>query len=142
MFTFFAVYGPWVRPDMALFKLTKEVLAEKPIQIFNHGKHPRDFTYIDDIFEFVIRILYRSAPTNPEWSGDYPNPGTSKAPRLVYNFGNNKPVDLMDFIEALEKALGKISKKEFLPLQTGDIPDTYSDVKSPYDQFFYKPSQP
>ena len=128
------------RPDMALFKFSKAILAEKPIQVFNHGKHRRDFTYIDDIVEVVIRVLDRSAPPNPEWSGDHPDTGTSTAPWRVYNIGNNNPVDLMDFIEALEKALGKTAKKEFLPLQTGDIPDTYADVKDLFDQFFYKPS--
>ena len=137
---FFTVYGPWGRPDMALFKFTKAILANKPIQVFNYGKHRRDFTYIDDIVEGLIRVLDRPAAPNPKWSGESPDSATSKAPWRVYNIGNNNPIDLMDYIETLENALGKTAKKEFLPLQTGDIPDTYADVKDLIDQFFYKPS--
>ena len=137
---FFTVYGPWGRPDMALYKFTMAILAGEPIQVFNFGKHRRDFTYIDDIVEGVVRVLDRSATPNPKWSGDHPDPGTSKAPWRIYNLGNNHPVDLMDYIEALEQALGKIAVKEFLPLQLGDVPDTYADVKDLVEQFRYKPS--
>ena len=137
---FFTVYGPWGRPDMALFKFTKAILADETIPVFNYGKHRRDFTYIDDIVEAVIRVLDQPASPNSEWSGDKPDSGTSKAPWRVYNIGNNNPVDLMDYIEGLEKALGKTAKKEFLPLQPGDVPDTYADVKDLVEQFNYKPS--
>ncbi len=137
---FFTVYGPWGRPDMALFKFTKAILANKPIQVFNYGKHRRDFTYIDDIVKGVIRVLDRPAAPNPKWSGGSPDSATSKAPWRVYNIGNNNPIDLMDYIETLENALGKTAKKEYLPLQPGDVPDTYADVKALVDQFYYKPS--
>mgnify|MGYP005645304203 CR=1 FL=1 len=137
---FFTVYGPWGRPDMALFKFTKAILADETIPVFNYGKHRRDFTYIDDIVEAVIRVLDQPASPNSEWSGDKPDSGTSKAPWRVYNIGNNNPVDLMDYIEGLEKALGKTAKKEFLPLQPGDVPDTYADVKDFVKYFNYKPS--
>jgi UDP-glucuronate 4-epimerase len=137
---FFTVYGPWGRPDMALFKFTKAILAGEPIQVFNHGKHRRDFTYIDDIVEGVIRILDRPAMTNPDWNGDHPDPGTSKDPWRVYNIGNNQPIELMDYIGALEKALGKTAQKELLPLQAGDVPDTYANVDDLVDQFGYKPA--
>ena len=137
---FFTVYGPWGRPDMALFKFTKAILANESIPVFNYGKHRRDFTYIDDIVEGVIRVLDQPAAPNPNWSGDQPDSGTSKAPWRVYNIGNNNPIELMDYIESLEKALGKTAKKEFLPLQPGDVPDTYADVKDLVKQFNYKPS--
>jgi UDP-glucuronate 4-epimerase len=137
---FFTVYGPWGRPDMALFKFTKAILAGEPIQVFNHGKHRRDFTYIDDIVEGVIRVLDRPAPTNPGWDGEIPDPGTSRDPWRVYNIGNNQPVELMDYIAALEKALGNTAVKEFLPLQAGDVPDTYANVDDLVDQFHYKPA--
>ena len=137
---FFTVYGPWGRPDMALFKFTKAILADESIPVFNYGKHRRDFTYIDDIVEGVIRVLDKPAVSNQEWSGDQPDSGTSKAPWRVYNIGNNNPVDLMDYIEALEKALDKPAKKDFLPLQPGDVPDTYADVTDLVTQFSYKPS--
>jgi UDP-glucuronate 4-epimerase len=137
---FFTVYGPWGRPDMALFKFTKAMIDGKPIQVFNHGKHRRDFTYIDDIVEGVIRVLDRPALHNPNWNGDKPDPGTSQAPWRVYNIGNNSPVELMDFIGALESALGKKAAMELLPLQAGDVPDTYADVEDLVDQFQYKPA--
>jgi UDP-glucuronate 4-epimerase len=137
---FFTVYGPWGRPDMALYKFSKAIMADQPIQVYNYGKHLRDFTYIDDITEGVIRVLDRPATQNPEWSGDHPDSGSSKAPWRVYNIGNNDPVDLMDYIKALERELGKTAKKEFLPLQPGDIPDTFADVKDLVEQFRYKPS--
>jgi len=137
---FFTVYGPWGRPDMALFKFTKAILSNESIPVFNYGKHRRDFTYIDDIVEGVIRVLDQPATSNTEWSGYKPDSGTSKAPWRIYNIGNNKPVDLMDYIEALEKALGKTAKKDLLPLQPGDVEGTFADVKDLADQFDYKPS--
>jgi len=136
---FFTVYGPWGRPDMALFLFTKAILAGKSIPVFNYGKHRRDFTYIDDIVEGVIRVLDRPAPPNPDWDGDHPDPGTSLAPWRVYNIGNNQPVELMDYIGALEKALGKKAEKELLPLQPGDVPDTYANVDDLVKEFGYKP---
>jgi UDP-glucuronate 4-epimerase len=137
---FFTVYGPWGRPDMALFKFTKAILAGEHIQVFNYGKHRRDFTYIDDIVEGIIRILDRPAPGNPDWNSDRPDPGTSKAPWRVYNIGSNAPVELMDYIGALEKALGKKAEMELLPLQAGDVPDTFANVEDLVEQFHYKPS--
>jgi UDP-glucuronate 4-epimerase len=137
---FFTVYGPWGRPDMALFKFTQAILAGKPIPVFNYGKHRRDFTYIDDIVEGVIRVLDRPAPGNPDWQGDLPDPGTSKAPWRVYNIGNNQPVELMDYIGALEQVLGKTAIKDMLPLQAGDVPDTYADVTDLVEQFDYQPA--
>jgi len=139
---FFTVYGPWDRPDMALQKFTRAILAGEKIQVFNYGKHRRDFTYIDDIVEGVIRVLDRHAPPNPEWSGDNPDSGSSKAPWRVYNIGNNNPVELMDYIEALEEALGVEADKELLPLQPGDVPDTFADVTDLVEEFGYKPSMP
>ena len=139
---FFTVYGPWGRPDMALFKFTRAMLAGEKIQVFNHGKHRRDFTYIDDIVEGVIRILDRPAPPNPDWSGSRPDPGSSAGPWRVYNIGNNSPVELMDYIAALEKALGRKAEMELLPLQPGDVPDTFADVQDLVDQFGYKPATP
>ena len=139
---FFTVYGPWGRPDMALFKFTEAILSGEPIQVFNYGKHRRDFTYIDDIVEGVIRVLDRSAPPNPAWIGATPDPGSSKGPWRVYNIGNNSPVKLMDFIAALEKALGRKAEIEMLPLQLGDVPDTYADVTDLIEQFQYKPATP
>lgn len=139
---FFTVYGPWGRPDMALFKFTKAILAGERIQVFNYGKHRRDFTYIDDIVESVIRILDKPAEPNPDWSGATPDPGTSTAPWRVYNIGNNSPVELMDYIAALEKALGKKAEMDLLPLQPGDVPDTYADVSDLVAHFDYKPSTP
>jgi UDP-glucuronate 4-epimerase len=137
---FFTVYGPWGRPDMALFKFTKAILAGEPIDVFNYGKHRRDFTYITDIVEGVIRVLDCPASPNPNWSSDKPDPGTSMAPWRVYNIGNNQPVELMDYIGALEKALRKKAKINLLPLQPGDVPDTYADVDDLVEQFDYKPS--
>ena len=137
---FFTVYGPWGRPDMALFKFTKAILEEKPIDVFNHGKHTRDFTYIDDIVEGVIKSIDIPASINTDWNSDLPDPASSKAPWRVYNIGNNKPVQLMDYINALEKALGKKAKINFLPLQPGDVPDTYANVDNLNKKFNYKPS--
>jgi UDP-glucuronate 4-epimerase len=137
---FFTVYGPWGRPDMALFKFTAAILAGQPIQVFNHGHHRRDFTYVDDIVEGVVRVLDRPAPPNPAWRGDSPDPGSSTAPWRVYNIGNSQPVALLDYIAALEKALGKTAEKELLPMQPGDVPDTYADVTDLAEQFHYQPS--
>ena len=139
---FFTVYGPWGRPDMALFKFTKAIIAGEPIQVFNYGKHRRDFTYVDDIVEGVIRILDRPAASNPQWSGAQPDSGTSPAPWRVYNIGNNSPEELMDYIAAIEKALGKKAQVQYLPLQDGDVPNTYADVDDLVAQFNYKPSTP
>lgn len=137
---FFTVYGPWGRPDMALFKFTKAIIAGLPIDVFNYGKHRRDFTYIDDIVEGVIRVLDRPAPSNLKWNSDKPDPGTSKAPWRVYNIGNSQPVELMDYIGALEIALGKKADINLLPLQPGDVPDTFANVDNLVEQFDYKPS--
>jgi UDP-glucuronate 4-epimerase len=139
---FFTVYGPWGRPDMALFKFTKAILAGEKIPVFNYGKHRRDFTYIDDIVEGIIRVLDRPARPNPEWSGTQPDPGSSAAPWRVYNIGNNSPVGLMHYIAALEKALGRKADMEMLPLQPGDVPDTYANVDDFVEQFYYKPATP
>tara|TARA_B100000787_G_C16194107_1_gene299491 strand:- start:18 stop:1025 length:1008 start_codon:yes stop_codon:yes gene_type:complete len=139
---FFTVYGPWGRPDMALFKFTKAILEEKEINIFNFGKHTRDFTYIDDIVEGVIKSLDHPATSNSNWLSDDPNPASSKDPWRIYNIGNNQPVQLMDYIKALENVLEKKAKKIFLPLQPGDVPDTYADSKNLKKQFGYKPSTP
>ena len=139
---FFTVYGPWGRPDMALFKFTKAILEGKPIDVFNHGKHTRDFTYIDDIVEGVIKTLDIPATINVDWKSNLPDPASSKAPWRIYNIGNNKSVQLMDYIDALEKTLGKKAKINFLPLQPGDVPDTYANVDNLKKKFNYKPSTP
>jgi len=137
---FFTVYGPWDRPDMALQKFAQAITKGETIKVFNYGNHRRDFTYIDDIVEGVIRILDRPAPPNPDWSSEKPDSATSTAPWRVYNIGNNNPVNLMDYISALEEALGKEAKKEFLPIQPGDVPDTYADVSDLVKEFEYKPN--
>ena len=139
---FFTVYGPWDRPDMALQQFAQAITKGETIKVFNYGNHRRDFTYIDDIVEGVIRILDRPAPPNPDWTSDRPDSATSSAPWRVYNIGNNNPVNLMDYISALEEALGKEAKKEFLPIQPGDVPYTYADVTDLVDQFGYKPATP
>jgi UDP-glucuronate 4-epimerase len=137
---FFTVYGPWGRPDMALFKFTKNILEEKPINVFNNGKHTRDFTYIDDIVIGIIKVVDIPATKNLKWNSDQPDHATSKAPWRIYNIGNNKPVKLMDYIHALENTLGKKAKINFLPLQKGDVPDTCADVDNLEKKFNYKPS--
>lgn len=137
---FFTVYGPWGRPDMALFKFTKAILAGEPIQVFNHGKHKRDFTYIDDIVEGVVRVLDQPAKANSDWSGNNPDAASSLSPWRVYNIGNNNPVELLDYIAALEEALGKKAVREMLPLQPGDVPDTYADVTDLAENIEYRPS--
>ena len=137
---FFTVYGPWGRPDMALFKFTKAILEGKTIQVYNYGNHRRDFTYIDDIVEGVIRSLDNVAKPNENWDGSNPDPSTSKAPYKVYNIGAQTPVHLLKFIETLESALGIEAKKELLPMQPGDVPDTYADVSSLVEDTGYQPS--
>jgi UDP-glucuronate 4-epimerase len=137
---FFTVYGPWGRPDMALFKFTKAILSGKKISVFNYGKHRRDFTYIDDIVEGVLRVLDVPATSNIDWNGSKPDSGTSQAPWRVYNIGNNKPIELMEYIKALENSLGIKAKKELLPLQPGDVPDTYANIDELVEEFNYKPS--
>ncbi len=137
---FFTVYGPWGRPDMALFKFTKAMINGESIQVFNYGNHHRDFTYIDDIVEGVVRVFDRPAQPNLNWSGDDPDTGTSHAPWRVYNIGNNSPINLIDYIEAIEEALGVKAKKEYMPLQPGDVPDTYANVDDLVSDIDYKPS--
>jgi UDP-glucuronate 4-epimerase len=125
---FFTVYGPWGRPDMALFLFTKAILAGEPIRVFNHGKHKRDFTFVADIAEGVYRTAMNPAAPDPTWNSDQPDPATGKAPYRLYNIGNNQPVELLDYIKVLETKLGKSAKMELLPLQLGDVPDTMADV--------------
>ena len=137
---FFTVYGPWDRPDMALQKFAQAILKGEPIQLFNYGHHRRDFTYIDDIVEGVIRILDKPATPNSDWSGDNPDTGTSYAPWRIYNIGNNSPIELETYVSELEKALGKDAIKELLPLQPGDVEATFADIDDLMDDFDYKPS--
>src|SRR5210317_2243336 len=139
---FFTVYGPWGRPDMALFLFTKAILAGEPIDVFNHGRMKRDFTYIDDIVEGVIRVTDQPAQANAAWSGATPDPGTSAAPYRVYNIGNNNPVELMYLIETLEKALGKEAIKNFMPIQPGDVPATWADVDALSNDVGFRPATP
>ena len=139
---FFTVYGPWGRPDMALFLFTKAILAEQPIDVFNAGKMQRDFTYIDDIVEGVIRVLDKIPEPNITWSGDAPDPASSNAPYKIYNIGNNQPIELMRFIEVLEDCLGRKAEKNILPLQAGDVPVTYADVDDLVKDVGFKPSTP
>jgi UDP-glucuronate 4-epimerase len=139
---FFTVYGPWGRPDMALFLFTRAILENKPIKVFNHGKMQRDFTYIDDIIEGVIRVMGRLPEPNPEWRGDKPDPGTSYTPYKIYNIGNNNPVELIEFIGVIEKALKREANKEFLDLQPGDVPATYADVDDLIADVGFKPQTP
>ena len=136
---FFTVYGPWGRPDMALFLFTRNILSGKPIDVFNYGNHRRDFTYIDDIVEGVVRVLDKIPEPNPDWSGDAPDSATSTAPYRIYNIGNNQPVELMHYIEVLEDCLGKKAEKNMLPLQPGDVPATYADVAELVRDVGYKP---
>lgn len=139
---FFTVYGPWGRPDMAYFLFTRDILEGTPIDVFNHGKMQRDFTYIDDIVEGVVRVLDRIADTNPNWKGRDPDPGTSKAPWRIYNIGNNQPVELLEFIRVIEDALGVKSKKNMKPIQPGDMPATAADVEALIDDVGFKPGTP
>ena len=139
---FFTVYGPWGRPDMALFLFTKAIIEGKPIQVFNEGKMRRDFTYIDDIVEGVVRVIDNPPIGNTSWTGMHPDPATSKSPYKVYNIGNSNPVNLMEFIEAIEESLGKEAKKEFLPMQPGDVPATWADTTDLEEDLGYKPNTP
>ncbi|MDR2215687.1 MAG: NAD-dependent epimerase, partial [Nevskiaceae bacterium] len=137
---FFTVYGPWGRPDMALFLFTKNILAGKPIDVFNNGHHKRDFTYVEDIAEGVVRALDRVATPDPQWNSDDPDPATSSAPYRVYNIGNNRQVELLHYIETLEKCLGRKAQRNLLPLQLGDVPDTYADVSDLERDVGYRPN--
>ena len=139
---FFTVYGPWGRPDMALFLFTKNILAGKPIDVFNYGNHRRDFTYVDDIAQGVVHAADRIATANAEWDGDDPDPGTSKAPYRLYNIGNNQPVELMRYIECIEQRLGRKAEKNLLPLQLGDVPDTFADIDDLVRDVGYRPATP
>jgi len=136
---FFTVYGPYGRPDMALFYFTKSILAGEPIDVFNYGKHRRDFTYIDDIVEGILRTLDHIATPAPEWDSGNPDPGTSSAPYRIYNIGNSKPVELMHYIHVIEECLGKKAEMNLLPLQPGDVPDTYADVQALVTDTGYQP---
>jgi UDP-glucuronate 4-epimerase len=139
---FFTVYGPWGRPDMALFLFTRQILAGEPIKVFNYGKHARDFTYIDDAVEGVVRALDVAATPDPNWRAEAPDPATSSAPYRLYNIGNQSPVALLDFIGAIEKALGKKAKLELVPQQPGDVEETYADVEALQAATGYQPSTP
>ena len=136
---FFTVYGPWGRPDMALFLFTKAILAGEPIQVFNNGDMSRDFTYVDDIVEGITRVNDHPPVGNKNWSGSHPDPGSSKAPYKIYNIGNNSPVKLMDFITTIEKVLGKVAEKRFMPMQPGDVTSTYADVQDLIEDLDYRP---
>jgi UDP-glucuronate 4-epimerase len=139
---FFTVYGPWGRPDMAMFLFTKAILQGEPIRVFNHGKMRRDFTYVDDIVEGVLRTLDHTPVANPQWSGDEPDPGTSRGPYRVYNIGNNRPEELLDVIALLEECLGRKAIKEFLPMQPGDVPATFADVDDLIRDVGFRPATP
>ncbi len=136
---FFTVYGPWGRPDMSLFTFTRNIIEGKPIDVFNYGNHRRDFTYIDDIVEGVVRVIDKPAQANPHWSGENPDSSSSQAPYRLYNIGNNNPVHLLTFIETLERCLGKAAIQNLLPIQLGDVPDTYADVSALVADLDYKP---
>jgi UDP-glucuronate 4-epimerase len=139
---FFTVYGPFGRPDMALFLFTKNILAGRPIDVFNYGRHRRDFTYVADIVQGVVHAMDHVAQPNPTWSGDAPDPATSAAPYRIYNIGNQKPVELMRYIEVLEECLGRKAEKNLLPLQLGDVPDTWADVEDLVEDVGYRPNTP
>jgi len=139
---FFTVYGPWGRPDMALFQFTRNILAGKPIDVFNYGKHRRDFTYVDDIAGGVVAALDHVAAPNPSWDGNAPDPATSLAPYRIYNIGNNRPVELMHYIAVLEDCLGRKAEKNLLPMQVGDVPDTWADAEDLVRDVGYRPSTP
>jgi UDP-glucuronate 4-epimerase len=139
---FFTVYGPWGRPDMALFQFTRNILAGKPIDVFNYGKHRRDFTYVDDIAGGVVAALDHVAAPNPSWDGNAPDPATSRAPYRIYNIGNNRPVELMHYIAVLEDCLGRKAEMNLLPLQVGDVPDTWADAEDLVRDVGYRPSTP
>ncbi|HEV2178551.1 MAG TPA: NAD-dependent epimerase [Terriglobia bacterium] len=136
---FFTVYGPWSRPDMAPFLFTRAILEDRPIEVFHDGKMRRDFTYIDDVVEAVVRVMEKIPQPDPAWNGEHPNPATSSAPYRLYNVGNHDPVEITAFIEALEKKLGKTAQKQFMPLQPGDVPATYADVDDLERDIGFKP---
>jgi UDP-glucuronate 4-epimerase len=136
---FFTVYGPWGRPDMALFKFTEAIINAQPLSVYNHGKHKRDFTYIDDIIESIYRLIYHPARGNSSWDSSCPDPGTSLAPWRIFNIGNASPVELMDYIRLLENAIGKKAILDFLPMQIGDVPDTYADTQELVREINFKP---
>ena len=139
---FFTVYGPWGRPDMALFLFTRAILAGEPIKVFNNGRMQRDFTYIDDIVEGVVRVMDKTATPNPAWDGARPDPGTSSAPYRLYNIGNNNPVKLTEFIDAIEQALGMPAERELLPMQPGDVAATYANIDDLVADVDYRPQTP
>lgn len=139
---FFTVYGPWGRPDMSPIKFARAISRDEAIDVYNHGKHRRDFTYIDDIVEGVLRCLDHPAPVNNDWEGEKPDPGSSLAPWRVYNIGNQQPVELLDYIAAIEKSLGRKAQMNLLPLQPGDVIDTYADVEALVEDVGYRPSVP
>ena len=139
---FFTVYGPWGRPDMALFQFTRNILEGKPINVFNNGHHKRDFTYVDDIAEGVVRACERVAEPDPKWNSGAPDPSSSSAPFRVYNIGNNEPVQLMRYIEVIEECLGRKAQKNFLPMQPGDVPETYADIDDLVRDVGYRPATP
>ena len=139
---FFTVYGPWGRPDMALFKFTKAILEGQPIEVYNYGNHRRDFTYVDDIVEGIVRCLDKPATANPDWDSNDPDPGTSFAPYRLYNIGNQGPIELMRYIEIVEEKLGKTAEKQLLPMQAGDVPDTWADVEALVQDVGYRPATP
>ena len=139
---FFTVYGPWGRPDMALFLFTRNILAGEPIDVFNYGHHRRDFTYIDDIVEGILRVLDHVAEPNPDWSSDTPDSATSRAPYRLYNIGSHRPIELMRYIDVLEQCLGRKAIKNLLPMQPGDVPDTYADVDALIRDVGYRPDTP
>jgi UDP-glucuronate 4-epimerase len=139
---FFTVYGPWGRPDMAMWLFTKAILAGEPIKLFNGGNMRRDFTYVDDVVEAVTRLVDRPAEPNPQWSGSDPDPATSSAPYRIYNIGNNRPVELLQVVAELEKCLGKKARRELLPMQPGDVPETYADVDDLMRDVGFRPSTP
>ena len=139
---FFTVYGPWGRPDMALFLFTKNILEGKSIKLFNHGRHTRDFTYVDDIVECVVRVSDRPSAPDPGWSSYTPDPATSNAPFRIYNIGNNQPIELLDYVAAIEEATGRESIRDYLPTQLGDVPDTWADVSDLEREMGYRPNTP
>jgi UDP-glucuronate 4-epimerase len=139
---FFTVYGPWGRPDMALFTFTRKILAGEPIEVYNYGRHRRDFTYIDDIIEGVVQVMDFIPKPDPGWNAERPNPGTSSAPWRVYNIGNSTAVELERYIEVIERCLGRTAERRLLPMQPGDVPDTFADVSALEAEVGYAPSTP
>ncbi|HET8702097.1 MAG TPA: NAD-dependent epimerase [Nitrococcus sp.] len=139
---FFTVYGPWGRPDMALFKFTRAILEGHPIEVYNYGHHKRDFTYVDDIVEGIVRVCDQIATPNPAWEGDHPDPASARAPYRLYNIGNSRPVDLIKYIEVLEDCLGRKAEKQLLPMQPGDVADTWADVSALGEAVGYQPNTP